>query len=87
MTDITKPDGLECDHCGDTAIDFKPPAHNADYWHLHDGDGEFCASCGFPGHVTIDDDGDPEDNSCRWMVNDWDDGLKCNVATCEDCFG
>ena len=86
MTDVTRPDGLMCDHCGGEAIQFKPPAHHTDYWHLHDGDGEKCDECGFPGHVSVDD-GDPEEPRAYWVVNEWDDGLKCNQPDCVDCSG
>ena len=85
MTDVTRPEGLECDHCGDVAIEFKPPAYPGHFWHLHDGDGGKCDSCGFPGHVSVDDAGEEEDNIASWMVNDWDEGLKCRRPDCPDC--
>lgn len=84
MSYTTKPEGLGCDHCGGTAIEFKPPAWPGHFWHLHDGDGGHCNECGFPGHVSVDD-GYSDEALARWMTNDWDDGLKCKADDCEDC--
>ena len=38
-------------------------------------------------YVSVDDSGDEEDNTCRWVVNDWDEGLKCKRPDCEECAG
>ncbi len=87
MSEHRKPDGLVCDHCGGTAIEFNPPAWPGHFWHLHDGDGERCDECGWPGHVSVDDDGFENEATAYWVTNDWDDGLKCRTADCEDCHG
>lgn len=80
-----KPPGLECGHCGDEAIQFKAPAWPGHFWHLHDGDGDRCESCGFPGHVSVEDGGCEDEALAYWRTNDWDEGLKCKAADCDDC--
>lgn len=85
MTDISQPDGLECDHCGDVAIEFKPPRHPGDFWHLNDGDGGRCESCGFPGSVGINDGGYGEDNVAYWLTADYDEA-RCRRPDCEECL-
>ena len=81
-----KPEGLECDHCGDTAIDFHPPRHPGGRWLLDDGEGGRCESCGFPGRVSVDDAGDEADNLATWSINDWDEEAKCARFDCEECY-
>ncbi len=84
MIDVTKPEGLMCDHCGGTAIEFKPPAHHSDFWHLFDGDGGCCAECSWPGSVSVGG-GNEEEEQAYWLTNDWDDGLMCSRIDCEEC--
>jgi len=76
-----KPDGLCCDHCGDVAIEFRAPAHGVDFWHLDDGDGGQCASCGYPGQVMVDDGGE-RDSYCRWAI---DEDARCTRPECDEC--
>lgn len=64
-----KPDYLECDHCGDVAVESPDGL-------FRDGDGDACMTCGHPGHVSVDDDG-----AC-WSVSD--EG-RCKVAECVWC--
>ncbi len=77
------PQGPECNHCGGEAIQFKKPRWPGDMWHLYDGDGEKCDECGWPGSVSVDDT--DEGPVADWRTNDWDEGLKCNAADCEEC--
>ena len=82
MSDVTRPDGLECDHCGGTAIEFHPPRWAGDFWNLSDGEGGKCGSCGFPGYVTVLDD--PDDPLAEWVTNDYDEAV-CERDECTDC--
>jgi hypothetical protein len=66
---------LECDHCGDVAIESATGLFG-------DGDGEACLSCGMPGCVSIDDAGDIEDNVAYWRC---DDEARCTLADCSEC--
>lgn len=85
MSDVRRPEGLECDHCGGTAIDFKPPSHPGGSWHLFDGDGGACDECGWPGSVSVDDGDSDEALAAYWSTNDWDDGLMCRLPDCLEC--
>lgn len=69
---------LECNHCGGDAIFSEDNL-------FFDGEGERCAECGFPGQVSIGDNGDEESNTADWSINDYDDEAKCNRADCEEC--
>ena len=78
---------LECDHCGDVAIEADSRGL---FW---DGTGDACMSCGFPGYASVDEqdcDGDcPEDGECscgraEWVGSD-DQSAKCNRPDCEEC--
>lgn len=63
-------DGLECDHCGNVAT-----------WPDDDGafdDSDACASCGFPGHASFDDEGP------RWNASQAP-GAACDRDDCEEC--
>ena len=79
-----KPDGLCCDHCGDVAIEFRAPAHGVDFWHLDDGDGGQCMSCGYPGQVMVYD-GEEGDISCRWAIDEGRDDARCTRPECDEC--
>lgn len=67
------PEDLECSHCGDTAFT-SPDGLFAD------GDGEKCLSCGFPGHVDIEEDG-----SEVWWLASVEDDARCDDPECQDC--
>jgi len=64
---------LECDHCGDVAIE--GDKNNC----FTDGTGGACISCSFPGQVSCDSETDP-----YWMSSDADED-RCNRPDCEDC--
>jgi hypothetical protein len=68
---------LECDHCGGDAI------YSAT-GEFTDGEGGQCASCGFPGHVSIDDR--DEENVCGYWLSSDDPDDRCNLRDCEDCL-
>ncbi len=70
--------GLECDHCGGTAVESATGM-------FCEGDADRCRSCNFPGVVSVDDRGDEDENVAEWKTNDWDEGLKCNSPTCDEC--
>lgn len=66
---------LECPHCGDVAIESPDGLFT-------DGDGGNCISCGYPGHVSVDD---AEENArAYWSTRDlpWD---ICNSLDCIAC--
>lgn len=72
---------LECNHCGDvafTSTDVRDGVH----W-FTDGDGEKCASCGFPGWVSVDEP-DPDDAEVSWVLSDGNDDT-CDRPDCEEC--
>jgi hypothetical protein len=73
----TELDWLCCDHCGDDAICSDAEGR------FYDGDGGKCATCGFPGWVSVDDGGS-EDPTARWAVSEADDA-RCTVADCAGC--
>jgi hypothetical protein len=68
------PDGppytLECDHCGDVSLTATA---------FHDGDGGACESCGFPGRVSVDEDG------TTWWNTSQDKGARCTLESCDEC--
>jgi predicted RNA-binding Zn-ribbon protein involved in translation (DUF1610 family) len=66
-----EPVGLGCNHCGADAI----TSVTAMFW---DGEGERCESCGFPGHVSADED------SAYWV--EADEG-RCTLDDCHECRG
>lgn len=67
---------LWCDHCGCEAIEKNDDAFS-------DGEGGSCASCGFPGVVSVDDSGD-DDATAYWNMSEADDA-RCNQDDCEEC--
>lgn len=72
---------LYCDHCGDIAFTSRDYRDGV-YW-FTDGDGEACATCGFPGGVCVDEP-DPDDAVVTWDVSSADDAV-CNRPECEEC--
>lgn len=64
--------GLECDHCGGTAIE-------SEDGRFRDGDGGACMSCGLPGCVMCDAETPP-----YWAPSD-DPDVNCNDPDCLDC--
>lgn len=66
---------LECDHCGGDAITKAAP------W-FADGEGERCKACGFPGHVSVDED--PDGNAASWSMSQ-DPTARCTDAVCVGC--
>ena len=62
---------LTCDHCGDVARESATGI-------FYDGDGEACATCGFPGFVRMRDAGAP------WQCYD-DPADRCERADCPEC--
>lgn len=68
---------LECDHCGDVAIESPTGLFG-------DGDGGKCTTCGFPGVVSIDDAGD---DATAWWNTSQEPGARCDLADCEECRG
>ena len=64
---------LECGHCGGVAIESADGLFGED-------DADACASCGMPGHVSID-----EDTGASWTHHDEDDDVYCNKTDCWDC--
>lgn len=69
---------LDCDHCGDTAIE-------SDHGLFGEDDGEKCMSCGYPGSVRIEENFGDGPETAYW--SSYDDGnSKCNNHSCEDCF-
>ncbi len=68
---------LECPHCGGVAIESPDGMFG-------DGDGEACMTCGFPGHVSIDD-ADEENVTADWSPRDWDENARCTEDDCEEC--
>ena len=63
---------LECDHCGDVAIE----SSSGYFW---DGDGGRCLACGHPGHVSCDGEESP-----WWSTGDGEDDF-CARPDCEEC--
>lgn len=61
---------LECNHCGDIAIETEI---------FFDGDGGKCISCGFPGWVSCDDETDPWWNESQSALD------RCNRKDCKEC--
>ena len=78
---------LECPHCGDVAIEAHPPRWPGDFpggW-FEDGEGGACASCGMPGHVTLDEDEEESDSwIASWSMDD-DEDDRCTRPDCEEC--
>lgn len=69
----TQPASLECGHCGDMAIE-------SPHGLFYEDQGEKCATCGFPGHVTV------EENSAEWTLSDWGpDPAVCKRPDCDEC--
>lgn len=71
---------LECGHCGGDAI-------TATMFSDGDGSALGCVECGFPGHVSIDDDAagdEPPMPTADWVLSE-DDGAKCNRPDCVEC--
>lgn len=64
---------LECPHCGGIAIERVSGVFG-------DGDGDECEDCGFPGHVSIDEDDGP-----WWNASESKDAL-CARAVCVECY-
>jgi hypothetical protein len=73
---------LECDHCGCVAIE------SADGM-FYDGQGDACMSCGFPGHVSVDEAPEDETAEAHWSLSDYCEIGEpipvCTDANCEDC--
>lgn len=70
---------LECDHCGDVAIE--SDRHGL----FCDGDGDACMTCGYPGSVLVDEPLDDDEPAiARWSVSD-DTEAVCNVPSCDEC--
>ncbi len=71
---------LECDHCGGVAIESDRNGL------FTDGDGERCDTCGHPGHVSVDEAYEDEDNTgyASWALSD-DAGATCADPVCSEC--
>jgi len=71
---------LECDHCGEEAIE------GDDKGLFLDGSGTECMTCGFPGSVVCEEssDDDSEIGSAYWLCSDGNDDV-CDREDCEDC--
>lgn len=67
---------LECGHCGEPAI----YSANGFYWEGQDGP---CVSCGFPGYVSVDENGNDEFVASWRELNDG----RCADPACDDCRG
>ncbi len=63
---------IECDHCGCEAVESNSEGY------FYDGQGGACMTCGFPGHVSLDEETDP------WW-NSSDDDVKCTDPDCWSC--
>ncbi len=72
---------LECDHCGDIAFTSRDYRDGV-YW-FTDSDGEACSSCGYPGHVVVNEP-DPDNADVYWETDDNNEAV-CNRPDCEDC--
>jgi rubrerythrin len=66
----TAPAWLECEHCGDVAIE-----STSGFFCEDDGDGR-CATCRFPGHVSVDE------GVAQWATDQ--DG-ECSLVGCDTC--
>lgn len=79
---------LDCDHCGGiafTSTKYDAAAAEGQGAYLFtDGDGEACASCGFPGSVVVDDQQNGEDVHVTWSCRDGNDDV-CKDPLCEEC--
>lgn len=62
---------LACDHCGEVAIESATGV-------FHDGDGDECMTCGFPGGVCAHDGG------ASWDCS-FDPAARCDRPDCPDC--
>lgn len=69
---------LDCSHCGGMAIESPDGMY-------YDGAGEACATCGYPGAVSVDDAG-PEDPEAWWRASD-EPGARCRDPECVGCRG
>jgi hypothetical protein len=80
------PATLECSHCGDVAVESETGL-------FCEGDADRCASCGMPGHITIEEadgcDSDCDEGECTCGIAsfccDDDTGNYCTLADCEEC--
>ncbi len=72
---------LECSHCGGDAAESL-----GNDGLFYDGEGDECRSCGFPGHVVIDDslDDDRGGSFAYWSISEADTAL-CVDPRCKDC--
>lgn len=69
---------LECNHCGDVAIESATG-------YFRDGDGAACASCGMPGHVSVDFDPSVDDDAMATWEDVQEEGVYCARPDCEEC--
>jgi hypothetical protein len=70
-----EPSSLVCGHCGGDAI---TSARGV----FHEDDGSECEDCGFPGSISVSDDG--ADSQAYWSDSE-DPEARCNRAFCDDC--
>lgn len=79
---------LECSHCGGiafTSSKYDPAGADGQGAYLFtDGDGDACASCGFPGSVVVDDQQNDEPVDVRWSCSDGNDDT-CKDPLCDEC--
>lgn len=79
-----RPATLECDHCGGAAI-------TSTNGLFGEGDSDRCDECGFPGHVSVDESGNEDDDGDPIYTATWlssiDAGDVCTSCVCSECDG
>ena len=73
LSETTAPASLECLHCGADAIESASGL-------FCEGDADECATCGFPGHVSVDED------TASWSTEDCDNVARCKRLDCTECL-
>ena len=68
---------LECCHCGDDAIESKDGLFGQD-------EGDACMTCGFPGHVDVDEGTEDDNGIASWSITDDPEAI-CNRDDCDEC--
>lgn len=71
---------LYCDHCGDIAFESESGI-------AYEDDGEACMTCGYPGHVEIEEniiDAGTVEGIAYWSSSQ-DFDSRCKDAHCVDC--
>jgi len=71
LTECEACSDLECNHCGDVAVE-SPTGM------FHEDMADKCVSCGFPGHVSV------YDGTATWVVEDDDWNARCTQPLCQD---